>query len=145
MPQLMTIEGADRLKLAFQQLGPKLEKKILRKAVRSGIGIILKDAKRRAPRLTGRMAKALTSRTARYAIRQGIVSSNIVFNTKKYPELVTHGKKGQRWFYPAFVEYGTDKMAAQPFVRPAFDSNKEAAANRVIELCWTGVQTEWRG
>jgi HK97 gp10 family phage protein len=32
--------------------------------------------------------------------------------------------------YGQFVEFGTDKMAAQPFLRPAFD----ATADRVIEL-----------
>lgn len=35
------------------------------------------------------------------------------------------------FFYAAFVEYGTSKMAARPYLRPAFDENKEKAVQAI--------------
>jgi HK97 gp10 family phage protein len=38
---------------------------------------------------------------------------------------------GRAFFWAGFVEFGTSKMPAEPFVRPAFDSGKEAAATAI--------------
>ncbi|MNY41310.1 hypothetical protein D3C86_1761160 [compost metagenome] len=35
------------------------------------------------------------------------------------------------FFYAHFVEYGTSKMAAKPFMRPAYDQNKEKAVQAI--------------
>ena len=34
-------------------------------------------------------------------------------------------------FYGRFVEYGTAKSAPQPFLRPAYDQNKERAVEAI--------------
>lgn len=150
----MSLQGAEGLKAAFQQLGPKIERKILGPATRKGMAIIVKEAKSRAPVLTGTMKRAITTRASKGAKRRGVTSVNLVFNTKKFPQLISFAKtktieKGKnkgnpkRYFYPAFIEYGTDKMVAKPFIRPAFDTRKEDAANTIIESCWAGIRKEW--
>lgn len=35
--------------------------------------------------------------------------------------------------YASFVEFGTYKMAAQPYLRPAFDENEEAALSAIVD------------
>lgn len=37
-------------------------------------------------------------------------------------------------FYFRFIEFGTVKMAAKPFLRPAFDSQKGAAVEKMAEI-----------
>jgi HK97 gp10 family phage protein len=34
-------------------------------------------------------------------------------------------------FYWKFLEFGTNKMAARPFLRPAFEANKEGAIEAI--------------
>ena len=37
-------------------------------------------------------------------------------------------------FYGRFVEFGTSKMAAQPFLRPSYEAKKQAAAQKFSEV-----------
>lgn len=43
-------------------------------------------------------------------------------------------------FYGRFLEFGTSKMAAQPFLRPAFEAKKAAAAAAVNEVIQVKVK-----
>lgn len=43
-------------------------------------------------------------------------------------------------FYWRFVEFGTSKMAARPFMRPAFEAKKEPAVRRAVEIFRDRVQ-----
>ncbi|KVE50420.1 hypothetical protein WI94_26475 [Burkholderia vietnamiensis] len=45
--------------------------------------------------------------------------------------LVTWSKDA---FYGRFVEYGTSKMAANPFLRPGYDASKDVAAEKFSEV-----------
>ncbi|URF02967.1 MULTISPECIES: HK97-gp10 family putative phage morphogenesis protein [Cupriavidus] len=56
--------------------------------------------------------------------------------------LVTWSKEA---FYGRFLEFGTSKMAAQPFLRPAFEAKKGAAAAAVDEVIQTKVKELTRG
>ncbi len=42
--------------------------------------------------------------------------------------------------YAAYVELGTRRMAAQPYIRPAFDANQQ----RVYEACVLGVMNAFQ-
>lgn len=56
--------------------------------------------------------------------------------------LVTWSKEA---FYGRFLEYGTSKMAARPFLRPAFEAKKQAAAAAVDEVIQTKAKELIRG
>jgi HK97 gp10 family phage protein len=45
-------------------------------------------------------------------------------------------------WYAHFVEFGTVKMAKQPFMRPAFEELKLAAKDKIIELIENGLKTQ---
>ncbi|GAB3388119.1 HK97-gp10 family putative phage morphogenesis protein [Lysobacter fragariae] len=45
----------------------------------------------------------------------------------------------RRAWYWRFKEFGTEKMRAEPFMRPAFEGKKEAALNVIIETLKTGI------
>ncbi len=42
--------------------------------------------------------------------------------------------------YSIFVEYGTSSMAAQPFLRPAFEAKKQAAVDLLAPALWEGIE-----
>lgn len=42
--------------------------------------------------------------------------------------------------YASFVEFGTYKMAAQPYLRPAFDDNEEEALSAIVD----SIQSHFR-
>lgn len=47
-----------------------------------------------------------------------------------------------RAFWAAFLEYGTSRQAAKPFVRPAFDNNADRALRGMVETIGKGIERE---
>ena len=45
-------------------------------------------------------------------------------------------------FYWRFVEFGTSKMPAKPFMRPAFEQSKEKAETEIIKTLKDGIESE---
>ena len=131
MPKLtITLEGAENLERALDVMEAKVAKKITKRAMREGAKVVLRQAKANAPVDTGNMKRSMTVRAAAKR-KRGEASFNVMFNTKKYPDLVTTTADGKRYFYPTVVEYGTSTRPGNGFMRRAWDSQK-AAALRVI-------------
>lgn len=120
-------------KKAFQMMNPEaltaqlnaldiaVSDKTLREAARAGANIFLAEEKLRVPRRTGAGADALT---IAYDTEQSVAG-------KLASYIVTWLKAG---YYLRFVEYGTSKMAAKPFKRPAYEAKKTAAAQAVADV-----------
>lgn len=71
-------------------------------------------------------------------VRTGITKRDITFDVQvdgNDIEGVVGVKKGKA-FYAKFIEFGTSKMAAQPFIRPALLNNKR----EVVKLIMSGGQ-----
>jgi HK97 gp10 family phage protein len=146
------IEGLAELNRALQALPGKLENRTLTSALYAGAKIIRDDAKERTPvdtgflknqiimwrvkksehqyadqvqvgvRLKARFNKKTKSlRASDVTIRRRRLRNGQIVE-KKYPA-----------FYWRFLEFGTSKMQARPFLRPAFEAKKEQAANRIKE------------
>lgn len=65
-------------------------------------------------------------------LKQNIVvreRKDTIFDSEHQVVIRAHGKADnpRNSFYAYFLEYGTSKMAAKPFMRPAFEQNKESA------------------
>lgn len=68
-------------------------------------------------------------------------------STKRIEAFKTkHGKSGAKNpndpFYWRFVEFGTSKMPAKPFLRPAFEQSKHQAAKAIIHTLRTEILNE---
>ena len=118
----IALRGADELLKGLQELEPAIAKKILRSAMRQAAKPILDEAKRRVPVLTGELRKSLKIRALK---RNNKGRIGVVISTEK-------GFFKGETFYGAFLEFGTKKMPAKPFIRPAFEANK-ARAVRIVE------------
>ncbi len=146
------LSGINDIIRALRKLSDKVEKKIARKAVRAGTKLIAAEIKTRAPQDTGILKRSVSVRAARRR-RRGVISMNAIFNMRKYPQLVSFSAgsrtnlssrkfEGKRYFYPAALEYGTSKMKARPFVRPAWDSKKNQALAVVLGGIREGIERE---
>ncbi len=112
MPEtFVEVTGLKELDRKLKQLEPKLAKKALRKAVSAAAEPIRKEARRLAPR------------------RTGFLRRNIIKSVKRRGSIVL-AKIGtsEDAFYGLFVE--TQK---KPFLRPAFDTQKNRAVAVVRE------------
>lgn len=107
------VVGAPELKAQLAALEPKVAKKLTRKAMREAQKIVLADAKRLVPVDTGQLRKSLAIR----ALKRSRSRFGVSVQTK---EGLFKGEQ----FYGGFIELGTKKMEAKPYLRPALYDNE---------------------
>ena len=136
--------GAKQIEMQLSRIERNVAKKIVRKAVREGQKIITEKVKDLAPEDEGIMKGAIVTRAAKRQ-RRGSYSVLTVFDTKRYPSLIRTNKAGQRYFYPAAVECGTENQKANPFMRLAVYSAQDRAEREVIQILNDGILQAMRG
>lgn len=99
-------------------------------AMFEGANEILPVAKAKAPRRTGTLAESGYVATAR---RTSYVGG------KGHRKEVKPKEKGAAviafsWFTARFLELGTRRIPARPFLRPGFDEKRDEARDRIIYL-----------
>lgn len=112
----------NQLESAFKKLSDAVGENALRAAGSAGAALLRDEAITRAPS------------------RSGILRDNIII---KRLEEEANGNESQTYivtprskpaFYWRFLEFGTVKMPARPFMRPAFDARREDALNKMREV-----------
>ena len=122
----------------FSALSAKLDKiteaaeKSTRAAAQSGAQVFYAEAKQRAPV----SSHEHSTKGKKHTFQPGNLKNAIyqAFSEKesgatKATYRISWNKK--RAFYGQFVEYGTSKMLAQPFLRPAYDAKLAEAVQAV--------------
>lgn len=109
------MSGVLELQRKLAHLQGKVTPGKLESAIRAGLLIVEADAKRRAPVLTG-------------ALR-----SSIHTETQSSGKGAT-GRTGTNIEYGPFVELGTFRASARPYLRPAMDVNRADALREVVDV-----------
>jgi HK97 gp10 family phage protein len=119
------VSGIPELKAALAGLVPKLRRQALRNALAAGARVVRDEARRRAPvlqptlrapyRKPGTVRKAVTVRTSKVARRAGDVG--VFVNVRPAKPGQRGAKSPNDPFYWRFLEFGTSKMAARPFLQ----------------------------
>lgn len=134
------VKGLRELGQALEKFPHALARKYLRRAVFKATQLIQQEAVIRAPFRTGVLSqnivvarsrdKKATSLTEMYKV----IVRPIRLNAKAKKVLrILKKATGKRTsiqgdpFYWRFHEFGTQKMAARPFLRPAFETQKDSA------------------
>lgn len=111
-------------------LPQNIQKNVMVGAVRAGANVVRDEARRLAPIDTGNLRKSLVS------IRRKGDKNTIQFSVTP-----SRGGKYDGW-YAHFVEFGTSKMAAQPFLRPAIESRQDEVLQTTKEYIATRLPQE---
>jgi len=131
------IQGLSELLKAMRELPRTVERKVLRSGVLAGATIIRKSAQEFAVRRSGLMARAIRVAFNRTESIQGRAVYHVFVSAR-----VRGGKKNWPPFYWRYVEFGTVKMAAKPFMRPGFDVSSGQAASAITNKLADGVEKE---
>lgn len=115
------VANPDALTAQLRALDNAMGESTLRQAAVAGARVILKEMELRIPVDTGKGKESLLIAYDKEVSVTGKIASYIV----------TWGKDA---FYLRFVEYGRSDLAADPFMRPAFEAKKTAAAEAVRQV-----------
>jgi HK97 gp10 family phage protein len=110
----LELEGIENLIAEVEKLGAK-GAKIENKALREAGEVVREAIKQEAPRKTGTLKKSIE--VSRVKNKDGT----------KYVEVGAN----KDVFYSRFVEFGTVKMKAQPFMAPGYEKSKEKAMEEI--------------
>lgn len=158
---------ADRIKLDVQLSGTNSFDKLARtftpakrrQALRPGARIILQEIRATAPVGTRRHAYYSPAKKNTKAgngkgkklreFRPGnLKRSFAILNLRKSRDLFVGPRTGKKspfdGYYAHLVEFGTSKMAAQPFIRPAVAARREAAQRANVEMALRIINGEIR-
>ncbi len=125
------IKGFKDIEAVLHKMPKKIKRNVLNHAARKGANVILKEARRRAPkskdRRSGKHLKALLKvgqRIAKRKLPPGEFVVGVLSGQGNHAALMEFGT-GPR--YQKTTGRYTGQVAAQPFMRPAYDAKKYEA------------------
>jgi HK97 gp10 family phage protein len=138
--ETVKIEGLKALDRALRELPDRIANRGLRASVYAAAKIVRDEARVRAPKAAQSLG---ANQPPPGTLRRSVILKHIRElsgnGRQTYYVLVRHGKKyrkqgkkgnlSQDAWYWRFVEFGTRKMAARPFLRPALESKRREAVN----------------
>lgn len=142
MTELVNVKGLSELQAFLDQLPAKMEANIMRAAMRQGANVVRDEAKANAPVKTGLLRDGLKVTTSS---RRGVVSAKVKATGKhaylaRWLEYGTAAhfikpKRARSLFIAGIMRNGVDHPGAapKPFLRPALDSQSQAALVAVGE------------
>ncbi|MCD2347187.1 HK97-gp10 family putative phage morphogenesis protein [Clostridium guangxiense] len=111
------LTGVDEILNRLQQMGENVGR-LENKALKNAAGPVLEDAKANVPIRTGKLKEGL--KIGKIKNKDGV----------KYILVGVDRGDNSEIFYGKFIEFGTSKRAAHPFLQPAYEKNK----NRIKEI-----------
>lgn len=130
------LAGIDELVEKLRELAPAMRKRVLRNALSAGARLVRDEAKRNAPvlsssikapfRKSGTLKAAIRVRASKTTRRTGDIG--VFVNVRPAKAAARGAKNPADPFYWRFLEFGTRKMSARSFLRPAADKLSDALA-----------------
>nr|WP_264477796.1 HK97-gp10 family putative phage morphogenesis protein [Halomonas malpeensis] len=121
----MDFSGLQNLENELKLLTRAENDRVRRQGARAGAGVVRDEARRRAPKRSGKLARNIVAVTARVSEQSRATAGVRVRERGK-------GDDSSNAFYWRFVELGTSKMPPAPFIRPAFDATEQQAGDAAI-------------
>ena len=124
------VDGLADLGKRMQTLSADVSNRIARAATAAGAVVIRKAAQQKVAVDTGNLKKNIIVK--RIPKGESTLTSQHIVTVRKGK--LTAKQKGtglKDAYYGQFVEFGTAKMPAQPFLRPAYDESKREAVEAI--------------
>lgn len=138
------------VKKALEKLPAHLQQKVVVGATRAAAKTIQKEAIQNVPVDTGLLkksigiAKAKKKDTKDGHVKFYVVPKSKIMFSKKVETSDGTGKLKVKThaYYAHMIEFGTSKMAAQPYLRPAFENSAESSVKAFQEYALKRVDKE---
>jgi len=124
------VEGLQELGMRMKSLSEDVNKRIARAATAAGAVVIRNSAQAKVPVDTGNLKKNIIVKRLPKG-ESSLTSEHIVTVRKGKLTAKQKGSGLKDAYYGQFVEFGTAKMPARPYLRPAFDQDKERAVEAI--------------
>lgn len=132
----LDFSGLDEIARDLETLSRAENNKVLRDATRAGAEVLREEVIQLAPERSGKLKKNVVILTQK-SRRRGEISSGVHIRGRNMrtgnSDNSMKASDPRNAFYWRFVELGTVNMPAHPFVRPAFDTRQEQAAQVAME------------
>lgn len=115
---MITVQNLPALQRDFSNLTDKMKRGVLRDALRSAARPVVASAKSKVPVKSGALKRGIAQRVS---VRTNAAEALIGFDRKT--------------FYGRFIELGTSKMSAKPFLRPALDESQQ----KILEAFYSAI------
>lgn len=137
----MRFEGGEQLATRMRELSRRAGRQVALNALRAGAEPMRKRASDIAPREGGApdLAENIVISNARDPEGEGpavAVGPSTALRSDQRRRFGTQGRH---------LEFGTAHMAAQPFMRPAFDTEREATLAAIGRRMWASLRSETGG
>lgn len=126
----LKVRGFEELYSKLQSLRLAVREEILKKALKAGGLAIERAAKAGAPQETG--------------VLQGSIRT-VIESTSDVNSAVAKVGPSSKGFYGRFLEDGTQKMKARPWLKPAFERSMEAAEDEMVKVLNDEIEKAIRG
>lgn len=138
-----TFHGLEEIEKLLKALPDKPAKRALDGGMRAGGKVIQRDAIERAPVLKGPPRVVMYRGKKRIIVPGLLRKSIIVRRVKDGPASVNFAISVTKLaFWAHMIEWGTSKMRAMPFLRPALDAKGEEAIKVMIQTTAKRIEAE---
>jgi HK97 gp10 family phage protein len=134
----IVITGIREIDRKLKTLEARVQKKILRRAMRTGMKVVLAEAQALVPVLSGLTKENLKLRAGKRSRNKTTLNVQVA-NAEGLTKETSEGKK---FFYPAVVEWGHDNVPPHPFMRPAYDTKGPEGRDKTMNELLEGTLRE---
>lgn len=137
----MSVTGVEALDRKLRAMPTKIRNRVLRQAVKAGADLVADRARELVPVDTGDLQRSIKVRAGMYRDRKfirrprGVVARSVIIGPGFF--------RGDQ-FYGGMIEFGTRKMSARPFMRPAYAQTRDAVSRMLIARIKAGIEAEGR-
>lgn len=125
----MELQGVDELLNKLQSIGANVAR-LENKALRNAAEPVLEDVK---------ATNAFNDRSGK--LRKGLKITNVKKKEGvKYILVGIDKSDNSKIYYGKFIEFGTSKMPAKPFLQPAYEKNKDNIKRTIAETLKEGLK-----
>jgi HK97 gp10 family phage protein len=137
------VVGFRELDAALAELPTALRRAVVLSALKKASAAMVRDARAKArrgkdPRRRGSMKQRKSGESASMGHGADSIAARAVKATAANEATVAIGPDARHW-YMKLVEFGTARQAPDRFLTPAFEINKEEAAQLVGEELWKSL------
>jgi len=143
------VTGLRELEAALKSLPDRIARNVLRGAVAAGAAVVRKEARDLAPKSEGPQSDGHVPGTLKRAIyqkqireRSSLLQQTFFVGVRRGRSAKSSAKGVIDAWYAHFVEFGTSKMSARPFMRPAFEGKKRSAVDAIRAYLLSRIPNE---